>query len=151
MKQDSIDADDLDRIFLALAAAPAIASPIIACLCSGDLPHYCAPMPRDPAPPTGQAIDAHFGGVLAEATLLNHAVHDGAVMAVRTTDGAPYRVTGWSYRLLPPDGPEAAVANRGSAFHSSLAMSGVPRVDRVYLVTRNSLLRFDGGRWRTLC
>lgn len=151
MKQDSLEADELDQIFMAVAAAPATSSPVIACLYSGNLPEHCAPMPRDPSPATGQRIDRNFGEVLAEATKLNQAVHDGAIMAARADEGLDYRLSGWSFRLLPPDGPEAAVVNRGSAFHSSLAMSCVARVERVYLVTKGSALRFQGGSWLTLC
>ena len=149
MKQDSQDVDALDRLFLALAG-PDTASPMIVCLHTGGLPAQCAPMPRDPAPATGQLLDRGFAGLLAEALTLNPSVHDGAVMAGRPAPGAFYRITGWSYRLLPPDGPAADVVNRGSAFHSSLAMSAAPGVDRLYLATRGALVRFEGGRWTSL-
>ncbi len=150
MKQDSLDPLEPDQVFAALAVSGSTASPIIACFYTGALPPCCAPMPRDPLPPVGQAIDARFAIALVEATRVNPAVHDGAIMVGRATPEAPYRVSGWSYRLFPPEEPASMAVNRGSAFHSSLAMSRVAGIDQVYLVSRGALLSFAGGRWLPL-
>lgn len=147
MKQDSPEPTGLDRIFAGLAASASIGAPIIACLHTGDLPAACAPMPRDPTPPVGQALDERFAVALAEMLRLNPAIHDGAIMIGRRTPGAAYKVTGWSYRLFPPGDVASTIVNRGSAFHSSLAMSRVLGIDRVYLASRGSLFRFTSGRW----
>jgi hypothetical protein len=146
MKQDSLAPLEPDQVFAALALSGSTASPVIACFYTGGLPPCCAPMPRDPAPPVGQAIDARFAVALVEATRLNPAVHDGAIMVGRDGPEAPYLVSGWSYRLFPPEVRVSMTANRGSAFHSSLAMSRVTGVDRVYLVSRGAVFRFAGGR-----
>ncbi len=142
--------DELDQIFITIAAAPQATSPVIACLYTGAIPDFCAPMPRDPSPATGQIVDTRFADVLADATRINRAIHDGAIMAGRASTDAAYQVTGWSFRLLAPEGEGEVIANRGSAFHSSLAMSRVSRVDRVYLAARGALIRFEGGRWRVM-
>ena len=57
-----------------------------------------------------------------------------------------YRVVGWSYRLFPEPALCDTEPNRGSAFNSCLAMSVVPTIDRLYLMSRMNLLRFQGGK-----
>ena len=147
MKQDSGDTDAIDACFRALTNCATKPSPIIACLYTGKVPNHCAPMPRNPQPPVGQPIDKGLPETLAQAVELNDAIHDGALMIGRARAGEPYRITGWSFRLLPPDGATQPTVNRGSAFHSSLSMSQVKGVDRVYLASKGSLLRFQAGRW----
>jgi hypothetical protein len=102
-------------------------------------------MLRAPAPPLGRILDSSFAEHLAAALTLNDAVHDGAVMFGRENAAVNYRVTGWSYRLFPPEALSELVANRGSAFNSCLSMSSVPSVDRLYLVTRHRICRFENG------
>jgi len=150
MKQDSADTDQIDAAFRALTACAPKPSPIIACLYTGKVPNHCAPMPRNPAPAVGQPIDQNLTETLARAVALNEAVHDGAIMIGRPHAGKPYRITGWSFRLLPPDGATQSTLNRGSAFHSSLSMSQVDGVDRVYLASKGSLLLFQSGGWSVL-
>ena len=147
MTEDPLDADAVDQAFLTLATGASTGFPIIACLYTGKLPDHCAPMPRNPCPAIGLAIDEGLSAALIDAVRLNDAVHDGAIMFGRQTPALPYQVTGWSYRMFPPEGQVAPTANRGSAFHSSLSMSLVVGVDRVYLVSNGSLHRFENGRW----
>jgi len=100
-------------------------------------------MPRDPQPEVGQTIDGSFGQVVRSAIEANEAVHDGCIMvAVDETEG---RVTGWSYRLFPPPTEITPPPNKGSAFNSCLAMSLVPGVFALYLVSKGSVWRFKRG------
>lgn len=150
MNLHSTSDDVVDQIFLALTTRTPAASPVISCLYTGAVPPYCAPMPRNPMPRLGQGIEAGLFSTLADAVTLNEAIHDGAVMLGRELSNEPYRVTGWSYRLFPPEAEVLPSINRGSAFHSSLMMSLVERIDRVYLVTKASLFRFETGLCRVL-
>jgi hypothetical protein len=102
-------------------------------------------MLRSPEPAVGQPLDASFPDHLAKALDVNTAVHDGAVMLGRDDTNSPYRVTGWSYRLFPVGAAQSTEPNRGSAFNSSLAMSTVRGVDRVYLISRGTIYRFVKG------
>lgn len=143
-------ADPIDHAFVALASGELMRFPIIACLYTGKMPEHCAPMPRIPSPPLGQGIDQSLASALCEAVWVNEAVHDGAIMFGRRTIEDPFRITGWSYRMFPPERRAAATANRGSAFHSSLSMSLVQGVERLYLVSKEAAFRFQGGRWIVL-
>jgi hypothetical protein len=135
--------DEVDRIFRCINGLPGIGSAVIACLYTGaDLPPYCAPMPRLPNPPAGMIVDEGFPLVVAHMLTSNPALHDGAIMIGRRESGLAYRVEGWSYRLFPPQGACDAEPNRGSAFNSSLAMSSVETVDRVYLISKGGVFRF---------
>lgn len=139
--------DVINQIFASLAARRSIHASMIACLYTGsDWPSSCAPMLRSPSPETGEVLNRAFPEHLAAAIALNPAVHDGAVMIGRDDATAPYRITGWSYRLFPPSTDVKQEANRGSAFNSCLAMSTVTGVDRLYLVTGETAYRFLGGR-----
>jgi len=142
--------DALDRLVCELGTGAFENGPLILCLVTGNLPLFCAPMPRDPSPPTGENLDNGLKATIARALDINHAVHDGAIMARRRHEAEPYCIEGWSFRLFPPDGELAAISNRGSAFHSSLSMSTVHRVDRVYLVSRGTVTRFEAGNCLTL-
>lgn len=136
--------DEVDRIFACIDAQRKAASAIIACLYTGaDLPAYCAPMPRSPEPEAGMIFDDKFSSVLRRALELNPAVHDGAVMIGRSMSMVPYYITGWSYRLFPPRGACEAEPNRGSAFNSCLAMSNIGMIDRVYLISKDGVFRFE--------
>jgi hypothetical protein len=100
-------------------------------------------MPREPSPPIGQPIDQDFGDTIRAAIELNASVHDGAIMA--SVRDSSYVVTGWSFRLFPPDFRGAKVPNKGSAYNSCLAMSAVEGVVRVYLVSKHGAWRFQQG------
>ena len=119
---------------------------MIVCLCTGDtLPEGCSPMPREPSPATGILLAEDFVTVFEQALHLNAAVHDGAIIVSRSTATEDYRISGWSYRLHPNVAAAPAVANRGSAFNSCLAMSCVNGVDRVYLATKLQLFSYQRG------
>lgn len=102
-------------------------------------------MPRWPMPPTGILFGETFQLTLDQAITQNPAVHDGAVMVGRTHCNEPYRIIGWSFRLFPEPAPCDAEPNHGSAFNSCLAMSMVPAVDRIYVVSLAAVLRFERG------
>lgn len=102
-------------------------------------------MLRRPDPQTGMVLDISFVDYYAAALALNPAVHDGAVMVGRRTKNDPYVVMGWSYRLFPPSMQLDDVPNRGSAFNSCVAMSMVPEVDCLYLVTGGAGFCFVRG------
>lgn len=137
--------DELDRIFKAIAETPGGWSTLIACFSTGQsLPRACAPMPREPEPPGGQLIE-DLRLALGEVLAGNAAVHDGAIMLLRATPNVPYKVSGWSYRLFAAGHSPSLIVNRGSAFHSCLAMSGEPDVDIVYLISAGLAYRFSDG------
>jgi hypothetical protein len=121
---------------------------LLVCLCTGEmLPATCAPMLRDPSPAVGAILGDDFASVFAEAREVNAQIHDGAVMALRRMALAPYRIVGWSHRLFPAGvGAGLGQANRGSAFHSGLAMSLEVGVDGVILLSAGERLVFVQGR-----
>jgi hypothetical protein len=137
--------DSIDKIVLRMVSTGTGGTTVIVCLFTGSgLPSACAPMPRRPAPETGMPFDITFSDVFAEATRLNPAIHDGAVMVGRRRVAEPYKIVGWSFRLFPSaeiQGP----ANRGSAFNSAQAMSRVPTIDAVYWVSGRDIYRFRDG------
>ncbi len=138
--------DEIDHLFVVVASRQTGSAPTIACLYTGvDMPSSCEPMLRLPEPKIGQVLDISFSDHLAMALDLNTAVHDGAVMLGRDSTDSPYKVSGWSYRLFPNGDRSSQVPNRGSAFNSCLAMSTVRGIDRLYLVTRGLLYRFEKG------
>lgn len=93
---------------------------------------YMAPMPRDPLPSVGWTLAPGFATEIEHAVSVNPAVHDGAIAFQIDRVEADYRHMGWSYRLFPPEASTLlAASNRGSAFHSSLAMSAVSGVAAV--------------------
>jgi hypothetical protein len=119
-----------------LAADVSEQSTIILCFYTGGLPGDCALMPRDPAPAVGAPFDERFAGVLADATQLNPAVHDGAIMIGRTGFDSPYMISGWSFRLFAKSQKFSIETNRGSAFNSCIAMSMMDGVDVLYLISK---------------
>jgi hypothetical protein len=137
--------DSIDEIFLQVASKGAARATVIVCLFTGSkLPAGCVAMSRHPVPKTGMHFDISFADVFADATRLNPAIHDGAVMVGRHSAAEPYKIMGWSFRLFPNervDGPP----NRGSAFNSAQAMSRVPTVDAVYWVSGKDVFRFCDG------
>ncbi len=137
--------DQLDRIFKTLGLERPGAATLIACLYSGaSKPRASVPMPRDPVPGSGARID-QLGQALDQALAINQAIHDGAIMVGRLDAASPFKITGWSYRLFPSGRAEARAVNRGSAFHSCLAMSHEPDVEVMYLVSAGRAYRFWRG------
>ncbi len=126
----------IDYTVKLLAANVSAQSTIILCFYTGSLPRDCAPMPRDPAPAVGASFDERFAEVLADATQLNPAVHDGAIMIGRTNPDSPYMISNWSFRLFAKSQTLSIETNRGSAFNSCIAMSLVDGVDVLYLISR---------------
>lgn len=139
--------DEFDHIFSGSARLRSRSFPAIACLYTGHgLPPNCAPMPLSPSPDVGMRLDERYSDLLAAALAQNPAVHDGAVMIGRSSIEERYCLTGWSYRLFPPATERGIEVNRGSAFNSCLAMSTVSNVDRLYLTSGDSFLRFERGQ-----
>jgi hypothetical protein len=137
----------IDQIFIDVASAKGMPSPVIACLFTGSAcPRDCAGMPMEPVPATGMKLDAGFSALLLRAMRFNPAVHDGAVMIGRDNPDTAYRVIGWSYRLFPKPAPILSVTNRGAAFNSCFAMSFCATVDSIYLVSSREVLKFEKGR-----
>lgn len=67
-------------------------------------------------------------------------------MLGRLSPDAGFKITGWSYRLFPPDASVITEPNRGSAFNSCINMSVVPTVDCLYLASARGLWKFSAGR-----
>src|SRR5229473_1880370 len=133
--------------FLAPAYADHSTLPLLVCLYTGTaIPRFSAPMLRIPAPPAGAVLDATFPRSYRNAMLTNPETHDGAILAARKTPSDRYAVTGWSYRLYPPNAVDPYTPNRGSAFHSCLAMSALHEIDGVILFARGERFIFVRGK-----
>lgn len=142
---------DADMSLSSFAAQRIFSGTTILCLYTGKtLPGNCAAMPLDPEPPTGWPLGEDFSTRFAAALEVNYAVHDGAIMCGRAHANQSYILSGWSFRLFPPPSRNPTAFNRGSAFHSCLAMSLVPSVDQLYLASERALLKFRGGDVETL-
>ena len=102
-------------------------------------------MPRLPSPQIGAALDGGFPDAYRRALVENVEIHDGAIIAGRASTADNYAVIGWSYRLFPPPVANVVEANRGSAFHSALAMSAEADVDAVLLLARREVIIFKNG------
>jgi hypothetical protein len=140
--------DEFEHIASLLAPAyeGATGTALMVCLFTGERPPQgCEPMPRVPAPTLGALLDRTFPEQYAAALKLNPEVHDGAVLAGRVNRWEAYQVQGWSYRLFPGPVGTLRFENRGSAFHSSLAMSGQVGVDAIILFARGELTIFRSG------
>lgn len=143
--------DELDNIFLSFVGQDAPNWPVIACLFTGkEFPPNCCAMPRDPLPPLGSILSTVFPSVVQQVARLNASTHDGAIMLRRECEDNSYVVVGWSFRLFPPPGRAPAESNRGSAFNSCIAMSEIPTVDRIYLVSSAGVHRFESGLAKAL-
>jgi hypothetical protein len=135
----------IDEILLWVASKDTAEATVIVCLFTGcKLPAGCAPMSRHPAPKAGMRFDMTFADVFADATRLNPAIHDGAVMVGRRFATEAYKIMGWSFRLFPNERVDG-LPNRGSAFNSAQAMSRVPTIDAVYWVSGKEVYRFRHG------
>jgi hypothetical protein len=121
--------------------------PLLLCLLTGhNADPFFEPMPRDPAPSTGQIFDSRFPDHLQISLALNPALHDGAIVLRRDDIRSGYRIEGWSYRLIAPLALDhRGAANRGSAYNSCLATSMLGGVDAVYLLSRGCLTQFVNG------
>jgi hypothetical protein len=139
----------IDDVVREMAGCHGAGDTLIVCFYTGrTVPSSCAPMSRSPAPATGAPFDRDFPELLARAITSNPAVHDGAVMVGRSAPSEPYLVSGWSFRLFPKPAKTETESNRGSAFNSCFAMSFVPSVDCVYLISGSNVFRFEAGTKR---
>ncbi len=135
-----------DAPFVEVAKKRPQGGSVMFCLYTGlSVPPYCSPMRRVPSPPIGMRLDLSLKDHISHALSINASVHDGALMIGRTHRHAPYVVSGWSYRLHPPEPDQPAAPNRGSAYNSCLAMSVLAEVDLTYLLSGSDLLRFEDG------
>lgn len=132
---------------IAHALLPVEAGAAIACFYTSlDFPEYSAPMPRVPLPKTGAKVDVDLVEVIRKAMVANVAIHDGAMMFGRARPQLDYRLTGWSFRLFPPNGQVSALPNRGSAYNTCLHMSLAPSVDFLFAVSKHERWRFANGK-----
>ncbi|MFB6453527.1 hypothetical protein [Bradyrhizobium tunisiense] len=145
MSKTALKITGFDEIFRGLAGPPTVYDPLICCLYDYDNPpRFAEPMPRDPRPEVGQLVDSNFAEVVRAAIALNEAIHDGAIMAA-VDNHSRCTIKGWSYRLFPPPAEIPPPPNKGSAFNSCAAMSLVPGVLALYLVSKGSAWRFERG------
>ena len=136
----------IERLFFA-AQWPTAVAPTMACFYTGDRhPEYASPMLRTPAPKVGTPADQSLVKVLREAIKINESLHDGAIMFGRLSVNDQYRLTGWSFRLSPPDASVVTIPNRGSAFNTCLHMSMVASVDFLLVTSHQERWRFIAGR-----
>ena len=137
---------ELDQVFRRFAISQGTNGTMIACLYTGrHFPGFCMPMPRDPAPATGMLLNDEFYEHVGEAIKLNPSIHDGAIMSGRSVINAPYKVTGWSFRLFAPGTDQISPVNRGSAFNSCHAFAQEQAIDRVYLHSAGKMHLFIKG------
>lgn len=137
---------EIERLF-AHAVLPLEAGAAIACFyTSPDFPEFSAPMPRVPLPQTGAEVDIDLIEAIRAAMILNHAIHDGAMMFGRTDLKRGYNLTGWSFRLFPPNGAVRSRPNRGSAYNTCLHMSLTPTVDFLFAISKHERWRFSAGK-----
>jgi hypothetical protein len=122
------------------------AKPLLICLYSDvEAPRFTQAMLRDPMPPVGAILNETFADHYKAALKVNSEIHDGAALAQFDPRNKAYAVTEWSHRLFPPSN-QSDIPNRGSAFHSSLAMSQLEEIDAVYLLSRDVCTIFVGGK-----
>ncbi|MCC6787097.1 MAG: hypothetical protein IT547_04600 [Hyphomonadaceae bacterium] len=134
---------DCDRLVKG-AARELAGAHVIVCLYTGATPSFCEPMPRDPVPNLQWLLN-DLALEFSKAKAVNPTVEDGVLMFGRSTVGAAYQASGWSYRLFPPPTPVATLANKGSAFNSCLLMSHVAGVDALYQLGGGMAWRFQRG------
>ncbi|MCK1353819.1 hypothetical protein IVB56_22730 [Bradyrhizobium sp. CW7] len=135
----------MTEIFKGLAHPSAVCDPLICCLYDYDNPPpFAEPMPRAPHPEVGQVVGGNFAEIVRAAVALKEAIHDGAIM-VAVDHRSRCTIAGWSYRLFPPPAGIPTPANKGSAFNSCAAMSFVPGVLALYLISKGSVWRFERG------
>lgn len=79
------------------------------------------------------------GAIIASLLALGHSVEEIHVLYKQYVP-----IAGWSHRLHPP-AVNTTVPNKGSAFNSCAAMSCVPGVDALYLISRDGIFAFCRG------
>jgi hypothetical protein len=140
----------IERLFCR-ADFPVAVGVTIACFyTSVGFPLYSAPMPRDPLPGTGTSVDTQLLDALTAGFAANPSIHDGALMFGRRIGKRPYELTGWSFRLFPPNGHVHTRNNRGSAYNTCLHMSVVEGVDFLLTVSNRERWRFALGQAKRL-
>lgn len=133
----------LDRIFQSM---PEDIGTVIACFHTGvDNPRYLDPMPRHPQPDTGQIFGVNFFEIYNDAVETNAAAHDGAILFHRDSVDESYMLASWSQRIIAPAFNGLKVPNRGSAFHSALALSAAGNYDAIYLCSGGGVERMQNG------
>ena len=119
---------------------------------TSDEPLYANAMPRKASAVENVSLDLSNSASLTDAVYSairqDDAIHDGAIMIKVDDNSDKATITGWSYRLYPP---EAEVyledwPDHGSAFHSALHQSCVEGVRCVYYLGGTDLFRVQGGR-----
>lgn len=117
--------------------------PVILCFATGtNLPEACIPMKRDPDPEIGKPFNGHFAQIFGDALKKNPAIHDGAIVFLRSAASSEYALAKWSCRLAPSRSSSAAEPNRGSAYNSAASMALEANVDEVFLITPDQVERF---------
>jgi hypothetical protein len=140
----------IERLF-ARADFPVASGVTIACFYTSDgFPLYSAPMPRNPLPRTGATVDPQLLDALTAGFAANPSIHDGALMFGRPKADRPYELTGWSFRLFPPNGRVLTRDNRGSAYNTCLHMSVVDGVDFLLTVSNRERWQFAFGQAKLL-
>ena len=102
-------------------------------------------MRREPRLAVGFQIGPNFNEHLSNALALNPSIHDGALVFGRIDGTQSYMLREWSMRIVSSHVGKEAEANRGSAYHSALALSSSNDVDLVCLYTRENLEVFLNG------
>ena len=138
--------DSLVALLVDIHRASLSCYPLIMVFYTGpSTPTECVPMRREPRPAVGFQIGANFNEHLANAFALNPSIHDGALVFGRIDDTDSYTLREWSMRIVSSHVAKAAEANRGSAYHSALALSSSNNVDLVCLFTQKNLEVFQDG------
>jgi hypothetical protein len=110
-----------------------------------DVPPWCAPMPRNPSPPTGIPLDSAFASYFLSQLVSNPSLGDGAIVAHMGSKRQVATVLHWSCRLFPPSSPAKRIANKGSAYNSALDLSVCAGIDSVFLANADEIRNFRRG------
>lgn len=113
-------------------------------------PKYCSSMPRTPKPPDSVSLDLTESGselinIIKNMFENNYAFHDGAIMLQAHEYENSISITGWSFRLYPPESNAQIYANRGSAYNSAIHFSFVESVIRIYCLGENEVILIQNG------
>ncbi len=138
--------DSLVGLLVDVHRASLLCYPLIMVFFTGrSMPAECIPMHREPRPAVGFQIGLNFNDHLSKAFALNSSIHDGALVFGRIDDTESYTLREWSMRIVSSHVAKEAEANRGSAYHSALALSSSNDVDLVCLFTPEKLEIFRDG------
>jgi hypothetical protein len=66
-------------------------------------------------------------------------------MFLRLNSSTHYKLAGWSFRLFAADQGPTGFANKGAAFNSCFAMSYVPGVDTIIMMSKGHAFGFRLG------